>query len=223
MTVIQSDIVLWGLDVSPYVRKVKVALEEKGISYIQHQILPLKLLRATNQEIPNGFVHASPFGKIPAIQDGDFTLTDSAAINAYIEHKYSGSKVALYPSDSTAYAKVVWLERFADDILAGVLHNKIFVESVVKPKVLNIQPDQSVIEKAQKEEIPPLFDYIAGQLNGNDYLVNNQFTVADIAIVTHFIGLQMSGIEIDNQRWPTLVNYINKVLARDSFTKATPQ
>lgn len=221
MTVEQSNLVLWGLDVSPYVRKVKVALEEKGISYTQHQILPLKLLEATKQEIPNDFVNASPFGKIPAIQDGNFTLTDSAAINAYIEHKYHDRKT-LYPTDSNAYGKVLWLERFADDILAAVVHNKIFVELVVKPKVLNLETDHILVEKARKEELPPLFNYLEEQINSSDFLVNDQFTVADIAIATHFIGLKMAGVEIDDQRWPKLTKYISKVLARDSFVKATP-
>ena len=221
MTVEQSNLVLWGLDVSPYVRKVKVALEEKGISYTQRQILPLTLLEVTKQEIPKDFVNASPFGKIPAIQDGNFTLTDSAAINAYIEHKYKDRK-KLYPTDSNAYGKVLWLERFADDILASVVHNKIFVELVVKPNVLNMEPDQIVVEKAKKEEVPPLFNYLEDQINTSEFLVNDQFTVADIAIATHFIGLKMAGVEIDGKRWPKLTNYINKILARDSFVKATP-
>ena len=221
MTVEQSDLVLWGLDVSPYVRKVKVALEEKGISYTQHQILPLKLLKATKQEIPNDFVNASPFGKIPAIQHADFALTDSAIINAYLERIFPDSKT-LYPKDNIEYVKTISFERFADDILANVIHNKLFVELVVKPKVLNLDTDQEIVDKAQQEELPLLLDYLEGQLNTSDWLVNDQLTVADIAIATHFISLRMCEIEVDDHRWPKLTNYINKILARDSFVKATP-
>jgi len=69
-----DNIILWGVSVSPFVRKVLVALAEKELSYQHHEIMPAVLLRATNQAIPQEFAAASPLGKIPAMQLGNFTL-----------------------------------------------------------------------------------------------------------------------------------------------------
>ena len=44
----QDQIVLWGTSVSPYVRKVMVALAEKGITYDHQEVLPKSLLLAKN-------------------------------------------------------------------------------------------------------------------------------------------------------------------------------
>jgi glutathione S-transferase len=51
-------VILWGVSLSPFVRKVMVALEEKGIAYEQREILPKSLLQATHQAVPVDFDRA---------------------------------------------------------------------------------------------------------------------------------------------------------------------
>jgi len=59
-------------------------LEELGIDY-EHRPL---WSRTADMEAPD-FLAASPRRKIPVIQDGDFTLTESAAINTYLCDTYA--------------------------------------------------------------------------------------------------------------------------------------
>ena len=102
-------VILYGSSMSPYVRKVIAFASEKGIE------LDSRPVRIGNQD-PE-FRRASPFGKMPALVDGDFHLPDSSAIIHYLEAKHP--EPPLIPGDPQLRGKCVWLEEFADTILAG--------------------------------------------------------------------------------------------------------
>jgi glutathione S-transferase len=63
-----------GVAPSPFVRKVRVFLAEKGIPYEMQIQAPFGQ--------PPEFMKISPLGKVPVLRDGDFTLPDSSAIDA---------------------------------------------------------------------------------------------------------------------------------------------
>ena len=72
--------IIYGSSLSPYVRKVLAYADEKGIK-----------LELVMPGFPNPlpeFLEASPFRKMPALRDGDYTLADSSAIVHYLEAKY---------------------------------------------------------------------------------------------------------------------------------------
>jgi len=211
--------VIWGVKVSPYVRKVMVAMELKGISYDLHETLPSKLLSILNQEIPTEFAQASPLGKIPAYQEGNFSLADSSVIIAYLEKTHP--QHALFPKNPKQYAKALWLEKYADTFLSETIHNKIFVESVVKPHVLKMQSNQELIQQAIDKELPVIFNYLEQTLkdNGDKFLVGNRMTLADIAIGVHFVSLKMSGITVNKKVWPVLAEYVDRILEQPAFKK----
>ena len=89
-----------GGNVSPFVRKVRVVLAEKGVDYELESINPFAA--------PDNLREISPLGKIPAFRDGDRTLADSSVICAYIERTHPSP--ALYPTDAYDYARTLWLE-----------------------------------------------------------------------------------------------------------------
>ena len=80
---------LYGALLSPYVRKVAVFATEKGIPY--------DFVQGSPGSPDPAFVAASPFGKIPAIEDDGFTLADSTAIALYLDARYP--QVPLVPED----------------------------------------------------------------------------------------------------------------------------
>ena len=83
------SLVVLGGGVSPFVRKVRVALAEKGLDYQHEQVNPFAP--------PPGYRDISPLGKIPAFKDGDRSLCDSSVICAYLEKRFPTP--ALYPCD----------------------------------------------------------------------------------------------------------------------------
>jgi glutathione S-transferase len=208
--------ILWGASVSPYVRKVQVIMLEKGLDYELKQTLPVVLLNALGQEVPDAFAKSSLLGRIPALQDGEDKVADSAVIGAYLEKKYPKSP-ALYPSHPANYARALWFENYADHVFSTVVYDKIFFEDFVKPHVLQITSDKVKVEKAMSEELPPLLSFLENQLQGKDWLVGNEFTIADIAVVTHFVSLQLVGYQLHAEKYPHLAAYVNKVLQKTSF------
>jgi glutathione S-transferase len=211
-------IVLWGVGPSPFVRKVQIALEEKGLAYKHMQILPKVLLTATGQPVPATFDKVSPLGKIPALQIGDYAIADSAVISAYLDKKFpQGQK--LYPEQPEAYARALWFENYADTIFSSITHKKILVEAVVKPNVLGIKPDQEALERARTEDLPPCLDYLEQEVSKHDWIAGDEFSMADVAIVTQLICLEQASFYLSNTRWKHLCAYKDKVMARDSFKK----
>jgi len=116
---------LYGSFGSPFVRKVVVALGEKGIAFDHDPVVPFG---------PNpGYRKISPLGKIPAFRDGDRTLADSSVIIAYLERTHP--LPTLYPSDPYEYARALWFEEYGDGGLAPVMGPKIFAQRVLAPSI----------------------------------------------------------------------------------------
>ena len=68
---------------------------------------------------------------MPALRDGDFTLSDSSAIIHYLEAKQPEPQ--LIPSHPQLRGKTIWFEEFADTILVPC-GTKIFFNRIVAPR-----------------------------------------------------------------------------------------
>ena len=77
--------------------------------------------------------------------------------------------------------------------------------------------DEAEIQKVVDTEIPPLFDYLEGEIGDEEYLVGNKFSIADIGVATIFVNYAYAGYGVDAKRWPKLAAYINRILSRPSF------
>ena len=198
--------VLYGVNASPFVRKVRVALAEKGIPYEREDVIPIN--------VTPEFRKISPLGKIPAFRDGERTLSDSSVICAYLERTHPTP--ALYPSDPYEYARALWFEEYGDTALLSAIGPKIFFKKVVAPIFFNQPANDAEIKKAADEDLPPLFDYLESQLGGA-FIVGRQLSIGDIGIATQFVNLRLAGFGVDPARWPKLARYVAGVHERPSF------
>lgn len=199
--------IVYGVNASPFVRKVRVALAEKGLKYELEPVFPVNV-SAEYRKI-------SPLGKIPTLRDGDRTLPDSSVICAYLERTHP--EPALYPSDPYLYARALWFEEYADGGLTPVFGAKVFFPRVVAPRFFNREPDEAAIQKTIDEELPPFFDYLEGEVRDGRWLVGDSFTVGDIGVSSQFVNLRHAGVGVDGKRWPKLAGYISRAHARPSF------
>jgi glutathione S-transferase len=199
--------IVYGSSISPFVRKVLAFGAEKGIA-LEHKPLPL------GSDDP-GFCAASPFRKIPALSDGDFSICDSSAIVTYLEAVQPDP--ALIPAEAKARARTVWYEEFADTILAAA-GGRIFFNRVVAPRFLGRPGDDAAADKAEREELPPILDYLETVApDDGGFLVGDAITLADIAVASPFVNLGHLGILPDPERHPRTAAYIRAILARPSF------
>lgn len=197
--------IVYGASLSPFVRKVLAFAAEKGID-LEHKPLGL------DAEDPD-FLAASPFRKIPGFRDGDFAISDSSAIIAYLDAFHPEPN--LIPSDPRGRARTIWYDEFADTIFAAC-GAKMFFNRVVAPRFLGRAGDLEAASKAECEELPPLLDYVEKMIPESGWLVEDRITLADIAVASPFVNLGHLDIDYQSGR-PRLAAYIGKMLARDSF------
>lgn len=197
-----------GVSASPFVRKVRVVLAEKGLEYESVPVFP-------GPQAPPDWRKTSPLGKVPAYKDGDRTVNDSSVICAYIER--TAPEPRLYPADPYEYARALWFEEYGDGGMTPVVGAKIFFTRIVGPRFMGQAPDEAAVEKAIAEDLPPLFDYLESQIGG-DFLVGKSLTIGDVGIGTQFVNLQHAGVTPDAKRWPKLARYVAGILGRPSFS-----
>lgn len=198
---------VYGASASPFVRKVRVLLAEKGVPYEREDVIPIN--------VTPEYRKISPLGKIPALRDGDRTLADSSVICAYLERTHP--EPALYPTDPYDHARALWFEEYGDSALVAVAGPKIFFQKIIAPLFFQRPTDEAVVQKAIDEELPPLFDYLESQLGSAPALIGGRFSIGDIGICTQFVNLRHAGVPIDTTRWPKLARYVAAVHERPSF------
>lgn len=203
-------LIVYGSNVSPFVRKVRVVLAEKGLEYKLDQINPFAP--------PPEFLAISPLKRIPVLRDTDLpepnTLPDSTVIGGYLEHKHPTP--ALYPSDPFSRARAMWFEEYADSAMALAFGPGLFFERVVK-KMMRKPTEESICQTTLREKAPPIFDYLEKELGANQFLVGDRLSVADIAVGSVFVNFEHAGETVDGARWPALAAYLTRIHGRPSF------
>ena len=191
---------------SLFTAKVRIALAEKGLAYEHDPMVPFG--------VSAEYKRKHPLAKIPCLEADGRPLPDSSAICAYLEKIQPAP--ALYPSDPYDYARAIWYEEFAD---AGLINGAVafFQQRVLQPLFFKKPGDEALVQKAANETLPPLFDYLEQELGGNDYLVGNRFTIADLAVGSILVNFRHGKGEIDAKRWPKLAAYVERIHARPSF------
>jgi len=199
--------ILYGSSLSPYVRKVLAYAGEKGIE------LDLQPTGFPNHS-PE-YAEASPFKKMPALRDGDYTLADSTAIIHYLEAKFPDP--ALIPAEPRARGKVIWFDEFSDTILTAC-GAKMFFNRIVAPRFIGRPGDLAAADTAEREELPPILDYLERVVpDAGKYLVGDTITLADIAVASPFANLAHLCCEIDPGRHGRVRAYVDSILSRPSF------
>ncbi len=201
---------LFGTNVSPFVRKCRVYMAEKGLAYTHEPVNPF--------QPPPNFRQISPLGKIPALLDGERAIFDSTAICIYLER--CNPAQPLFPSDHYDYAHALCLEEYIDSGLMPVAGPLVFRPLVLGPVAMQ-QPLTKEIKEAALEvvenQVAPMWDYLERQLGGNEYFVGNKLSIADIAVASGHVNLWHGGVDPDPLHWPKLAAFLTRLWARPSF------
>lgn len=199
-------IVLYGNSLSPFVRKTMVFAIEKGI--------PFDLQPGGPRAAGDDFKKASPFGKMPAMKDGDFLLADSTAIITYLDAIQPEPN--LIPTEPKARARTIWFEEFGDTIVAAC-GGKIFFNRVVGPRFMGVAGDLAAADQAQRTEFPKLIDYLESVVPPSGYLIEDRFTLADIAVASPLVNMAHAACSVDAATHPKTAAYLAGILQRPSF------
>jgi glutathione S-transferase len=197
-----------GNYVSPYVRKVLVCMELKGLAYEIDPIAPF---------VGNdAFEHMSPLRRIPVLLEDARVFNDSSVICQYLEDTHP--QPALYPTDPATRARARWLEEYADTALADALIWRLFYQKAIRRYVFGEPTDEAVVQEALEQHIPRALDYLERELPSAGFLFGG-VSIADIAITCMFRTAAFVRFAIDPTRWPRSAAFVERVLALEPFRK----
>ena len=204
------SLILFGVNVSPFVRKVRTTLAEKQIDYTMEQVHIFSP--------PPWFEEISPMRRIPVLkvadQDEPNTIPDSSAICAYLEKQYP--EISLLPEDPFLLARTLWFEEYADTELAMTVGLGVF-RPIVLNKLTGKEPNLEKAKATIEEKLPKVLDYLNKEITDKSFFVGDKLSLADIAVATHFVNLEHAGVTVDETRWPHLANFVKQMHERPSF------
>jgi glutathione S-transferase len=199
-----AELEIIGAPQSTFVRTTRMALEEKGVPY------KLTVARPHSPEVD--CIH--PFGRIPAMRCGDFTLCESRAIIGYVDRVFDGPK--LIPDDTKRAAVIEqWVSIVANAAFPAII--PYFREHFFPPSGTT---DRAAVE-AQLPVVRHAIETL-GRAAAGGYLVDDEFTLADMYALPILTYLDRLPESRDMIRETKLDAYLAKHAERASFKNTTP-
>jgi glutathione S-transferase len=200
-----------GSYLSPYVRKVLVVLDLKGLAYEIDPIVPFLG--------DDRFSKLSPLRRIPVLIDGDVVLSDSSVICQYLEDRHPAP--AVYPADVAERAQARWLEEFADTRMGDVFIWRLFNQVAIRPAVWGEKGDAELVARTLATDVPEVLDYLEGELPAEGFRFG-MLGIADVAIAVFFRNAAFARFQVDAARWPRTAAFVERVLATPPFQRLRP-
>lgn len=196
---------LYNANFSPNALRVRAVALELGIDL---EIIEVDLRAGDNRK--GEFLALNPNAKIPVLQDGDFVVWESRAINSYLSSKKP--ERGLYPDDAKARATVdQWL--YWQTIHLGPAMQKLSFERFLKSKFGMGEPDQAVIDTEVKN-VDQFLAVLEIGLEGKDWIAGD-LSVADFALASTFMYRAQSDISLDEL--PNVAAWIERLESRKSW------
>ncbi len=175
--------VLHHLWLSPFCRKVRVALAEKGLEFD----LKVEELWQRRPE----FLAMNPAGDVPVlVEDEGRVLADSTAIAEYLEEAFP--LPPLVPGDAIARAEVRRLVAWFDVKFNREVTENLVGEKMMKRFLRTGEPDSRAI-RAGRHNIHAHLDYITWLVERRTWLAGDDFSLADVAAASHVSAVDYLG------------------------------
>jgi glutathione S-transferase len=184
---------LYGVDLSPFVQRVKLAIAAKG--------LEVEYLPPPGGLKSEEFLAINPIGKIPTIQTASgLCLPESEVILEYLEDAFP--KPPLRPRKPEDRAQVRLISR-VNDIYVGPAMNKVF-------GLLAPNRDPAAVAAAL-EEVNKALGILEGVMSGKRHAAGPKFTLADCTVTPSLFFvvrmLPMLGVKAPLKPYKKLAKY----------------
>jgi len=179
-----------------------IVLREAGI--------PVELvkvdLKTKKTEDGADFTEINGKGYVPMLElDDGRRLTEGPAIVQYVADSRPETRLAPRPEDFERYKLQEWL-----NFVATELHKNF-------SPLFNAAASEDW-KNAVRARLETRFDWLVGQLTGRNFLMGQQFTVADAYLFTVLSWSRF--VKIDLARWPVLAEYSARIGARPAVQAA---
>jgi glutathione S-transferase len=193
---------LYQFAVSGNAHKARMLLSFLGLDYEGIAVDGLNKQHKTAE-----FLAMNPFGQVPVLVDGDFSLRDSNAILVYLARQYGDAH--WLPNEPQALAQVMtWLATSANELAWGPSRLRVHYKF---GREINV---------AESEQITAnLLAILEAQLTESDWLALDHITIADLAIYP-YIALAPEG-KVDLSPYPAILAWLRRIQALPNYVGMT--
>lgn len=196
---------IYKMDASPPARAVLMMAE---LLELRHEAVDVNLM--AGEHLTPDYLKKNPQHTVPVLEDGDFYLADSHAINTYLASKYGGPLSAqLYPADYQVRATIN--SRLFFDISA--------IQGATSPIVGALL--SGAITAPTKEHIDKLnsgYEILDKYLQKTKFAAADHLTVADISLAASVSSASIM-VSID-EKYSKLTAWFNTIQQEDWYKKA---
>ncbi len=197
---------LLGTNTSPYVRKARLVLLEKNI--------PHDYVVDPPREPGSQVARVNPLGRIPALIIDDATCVFDSPVIAEYADTLNDAPILIPRTDALARMRVKRWEALADGIMDSAV--VVRTESIRPPE--KQEPDTMA---RHNEAIARALAYAAELLGNREWCEGNAITLADLALVSALLYLDLRQPERDwRGTHPNLARWFENMSVRPSV-KAT--
>jgi glutathione S-transferase len=180
-----------------------IALHEAGVKFDREKVD----LKQKVTETGANYRDVNPKGSVPALElDDGQVLTEVAAVVQYIADQVPAKKLAPPAGSLERYRLQEWLS------FVGTELHKSF------SAFFRQAPD--AWQDTMRQALAARFDFLTQKLQGKQYLMGDDFTVADAYCFAVIRWTELEMTKIDLSKWPVLVEYKNRIAARPAVHAA---
>lgn len=234
-----DEIILYDYDASPCVRRVKITLIEKGIPF-KLQTIDLSKMQQKNP----AYLAINPNGLVPTLCHNGRVIFESGVITEYLEDQFP--KISLNPPTEAgriqvrkwqtyelAMAKTYRTLMYA--LIMGPLHRLVTEKEEFmaiarqatdnpghlawEEKIWDLKVLSPAEQNLYRKSLYRFIDVVERHLETRTYLVDEQFSYADIAVYPRLTMYEAIGISINTYDFPNVCAWIDRVKARRSIQK----
>lgn len=198
--------ILYHLPLSPFARKVRLALAEKRIPF------DLRVERVWDRR--DEFLAMNPACTVPVmVEDNGLTIADSAAICEYLDEAYPD--LTLIGRTLAERAEVRRLVAWFDGKFAREVTDNLVYERHMKPLMGRGNPDAASI-RAGYQNLRPHLEYLGWLAEARAWLAGPNLSLADLAAAAHLSVLDFIG-DVDWSASDSARDWYARVKSRPSF------
>jgi glutathione S-transferase len=197
---------LYHHPLSTFSRRIRMQLIEKGISIDE---MLVDMTKAEHKGVTHRALN--PYGRVPVLVDGDFVLYESSAIMDYLEVVFP--EPSLLPADAKSRALVAMHIKLCDVEFGSQTRSVIFPRRFIPRERWDMQSQEKAIENVAKH-----LSIMDAQLAGKQFLVDERYTLADLAYTPFVQFLPLLGLNAP----PNVAQWIARIEARPSAQATRP-
>ncbi len=119
-----ETVTLYGYRYSVYNRIARMALHMKDVVYDIVEVDPFT-------DLDPAYLNLHPFGRVPVLTHGTFSIFETLAITRYIDHVFTG--VSLQPDNAKAFARMDQVIGIIDNYGYWPMIRQVFSQRVFRP------------------------------------------------------------------------------------------